>query len=1203
MPDDTSKGLNILCLDGGGVRGLSSLVILREMMRRIQNTKAINIHPHEHFDIIAGTGTGGISACMLGRLQMPVDEAIAAYVKLAEDVFRKKKWNGPTMYKGTKLREALKAMVRETTGNETEMMIMGRASEGCKAVVFAMARHHLNARLPVMFRSYSVPTNPGPDCSIIEALYATMAHPDLFKSIDIVDSGIPQSFVGGEIGCSNPLTHVLSEAKRLYPDRHVACIISIGAGHARTIQVPEPSRWFPTRTQDMVVVKDMATDSEVVAEDVALRFQGRSGVYFRFNVDQGMHNMKSGSWEKLGEATQHTKAYLQKNDTDQKLNEAVGASMERREAVSTIQAAGQIGAAKRLAGFKRCPASTPFYTGRGVENAKVIACITGGKHERRVCVVYGLGGVGTTQLVLNVIERTWDEWDHIIYADASSNEALEKSLQDFAEAKGLGKSYKDMISWLESCGERWLVVFDNADTRAPSTNIRQYIPARGRGGSVLITTRLPELTTLAVGPGSVCHLSSMSPADGAALLVKITSSRNQCLSDEDTEAAGELVKEFGYLALAIVHAGAFIAHSSMPIAKYRSLFLSQRRRMLEEHKHLPEVAKLDERGDTVYTTWRMCYDQLKPESREMLWLIAYLHYDGISEEVFKRASQNMHSKTYPLPPTNAETHSRVYAQQYLSGFIDSDRRWDAVQFARVMDDLTSYSLIQFDRTNLTYRVHVLVHDWAKTVVPHSPKLAIERTATVLSLSIGREEDAESLAFKRQLGLHVTSVLKHNPDLGANHTDYLAEVYSCTGQWDQKAKIEQKLIAVFRRELGNNDIQTWSAVERLASSYQALGKWDKALDLQTRVSNAYKELLGEEHPSTLSSMGELASSYSGLGRYIDAQQLHVQVLDLRKRVLGNNHLDTLSSMNNLALTYSRLGRYIDAQQLQVQVLDLRKRLLGEEHPDTLTSMNNLALTYSRLGRYIDAQQLHAKVLDLRKHVLGGEHPSTLASMNNLALMYSHLGRYIDTQRLHVQVLDLRKRVLGERHPDTLCSMNNLALTYSNMGRYNDAKQLHVQVLGLRKRVLGKEHPDTLASMHNLASTYSGLGQYNNARQLQIQVLDLRNRVLGEKHPDTLTSMNNLAMTYSDLGRYDYAQQLHAQVLDLRKRVLGKKHPSTLSSMSNLASTYSSLNRWEEAKELYRKAISIAERTHGSQHPSTKLYRRGLRSVLAAEMRNQ
>ncbi|KEP51233.1 kinesin light chain [Rhizoctonia solani 123E] len=1192
-----SRGLNILCIDGGGVRGLSSLIILQEIMRRVENARGgVTIHPHEYFDVIAGTGTGGISACMLGRLRLSVDKAIEEYVKLVKQVFQQKKMSGPAMYRQTKLQEALKTIIREATKNEGEKMSEGQDNKGCKTMAFAMARHHLNAGLPVLFRSYTVSSNPGPDCAIWEALCATMAHPDLFKSIDIVESSVPQSFVGGELGCSNPLAHVLAEVKRLYSDRQVACIISIGAGHSRTIQVPNPNRWYTYRTQDLVVMKDMATDSERVAEEMMLRFQDTSGVYFRFSVDQGVQNMNDGSWERLGETMQHTKAYLRKNETDRKLAESVRASMEKHGVISTTHAAGQIShlqdVTHTLAGFKRCPAPTMFYTGRQDENTQVIACITGGKNERRVCVIHGLGGVGKTQLVLNVIERTWDEWDYIIYVDASSTEAVEKALTEFGTAQNVGESCKDVIRWLESCGEHWLVVFDNADT--PSTNIRQYIPTKSRGGSVLITTRLPDLARLAEGPGCICHLSSMSQADGTALLVKIASLGGQVIPGEDIETAGELVQaskrefDFGGLALAIVHAGAYISHSpGMDMTKYLSLFSSQRQRMLDEYNELPVTAKLDERGDTVYTTWRMCYDQLKPESRELLWLIAYLHYDGIIEDTFKRATQSIHSQKYPLPPTNLESQALDHVKRYLSTFLDADGKWDTIKFTRVMADLTSYSLIDFDRRNLTYRVHVLVHDWAKTVVSQASELAMECTATLLSLSIDRKEDAESLAFKRQLGLHVTSVLTHIPNMGANHVYYLGEVYECTGQWSQRVKLLQPLLGVFKQLLGEEHPDTLVSMGSLASTYSDLGRYIEAEQLQVEVLNAHKQVLGEEHPDALQSMGSLASTYSHLGRYEQAEQLQVEVLNARKKILGEEHPDTLVSIGSLASTYSHwcILQMEQAEQLQIEVLNARKRVLGEEHPDTLASMKSLASTYSCLGRYKQAEQLQVKVLNARKQILGEEHPHTLTSMGSLASTYSNLGQYNEAEQLQVKVLNASKRVLGEEHPHTLVFMGTLASIYSRLGRYKQAEQLQVEVLDANKRVLGEEHPHTLISVNNLASTYSRLGQYEQAEQLQIEVLNARKQILGEEHPHTLQSMNNLASIYSHLGQYKLAEQLQAKVLDAHMQVLGEGHPHTLIFMNNLASTYSHLGRYEQAEQLQVKVLNTRKQVLGEEHPHT------------------
>lgn len=61
----------ILALDGGGVRGLSSLLILREIMEEIGRRNDTDPPlPCQYFDMIGGTGTGGIIAIMLGRLRM-----------------------------------------------------------------------------------------------------------------------------------------------------------------------------------------------------------------------------------------------------------------------------------------------------------------------------------------------------------------------------------------------------------------------------------------------------------------------------------------------------------------------------------------------------------------------------------------------------------------------------------------------------------------------------------------------------------------------------------------------------------------------------------------------------------------------------------------------------------------------------------------------------------------------------------------------------------------------------------------------------------------------------------------------------------------------------------------------------------------------------------------------------------------------------
>lgn len=59
-PLDTN-GLCLLSLDGGGVRGLSSLLILKDMMIQLNSEREDSeiLKPCDVFDLIGGTSTGG----------------------------------------------------------------------------------------------------------------------------------------------------------------------------------------------------------------------------------------------------------------------------------------------------------------------------------------------------------------------------------------------------------------------------------------------------------------------------------------------------------------------------------------------------------------------------------------------------------------------------------------------------------------------------------------------------------------------------------------------------------------------------------------------------------------------------------------------------------------------------------------------------------------------------------------------------------------------------------------------------------------------------------------------------------------------------------------------------------------------------------------------------------------------------------------
>ncbi|KAJ7860847.1 hypothetical protein B0H14DRAFT_558180 [Mycena olivaceomarginata] len=96
MVNPETPGLRLLSLDGGGIRGLSMLLILEHLMYKLKVTEDLPEIPHpcNYFDLIGGTSTGGLIALMLGRLRMSVKDSMEAYGQLAKEVFSDVRFQG-----------------------------------------------------------------------------------------------------------------------------------------------------------------------------------------------------------------------------------------------------------------------------------------------------------------------------------------------------------------------------------------------------------------------------------------------------------------------------------------------------------------------------------------------------------------------------------------------------------------------------------------------------------------------------------------------------------------------------------------------------------------------------------------------------------------------------------------------------------------------------------------------------------------------------------------------------------------------------------------------------------------------------------------------------------------------------------------------------------------------------------------------------
>ncbi|KAJ7765163.1 P-loop containing nucleoside triphosphate hydrolase protein [Mycena metata] len=590
---------------------------------------------------------------------------------------------------------------------------------------------------------------------------------------------------------------------------------------------------------------------------------------------------------------------------------------------------------------------------------------------QHIYVLHGLGGAGKTQITLKFINESSSRFSDIFFIDTSTIATIETGLKNIGIQRDFGDSPEDGLLWLASKLEEWLLFFDNADD--PSINLNDFIPQCNHG-NIIITSRNPGMCVYA---GSNSLVSDMEEEDAVALLLK---SALQTATVRTEQIAAEIVKSLHHLPLAIVQAGAFIS-KSRNLDGYLALYTKNQAQLLSEKP----TQSHDQYVWTVYTTWQMSFDRLTPPAAMFLQHCSFLHYNGISEEIFSYASKHQfHSNR----PSKEELQEPL---EFLSHFVESTGEWDSLRFLNATNEVQSYSLISFDVEKKVFFIHPLVHSWSRGTV-QNPKEYMLTMGSILGMAI-----SERSLWDMQL----TSLLLYP------HVELAVEMNT-------------KVAWVFKLQYG---IIFWEG-----------GRYKQAGKLREEVLEEQKQVLGDHHPDTLLTMHNLANSYSDLGEHQKAKELQGIVLETWKQVLGDNHPDTLRTTGNLANSYSDLGEHQQAKELKGIVLEKWKQVLGDNHPDTLHTMGNLANSYSDLGEHQKAKELQGIVLEKWKQVLGDNHPDTLHTMSHLAISYSDLGEHQKAQKLSVFVLEKRKQVLGDNHPDTLRTMGNLANSYSALGEH-------------------------------------------------------------------------------------------------------------------------------------------------------------------------
>ena len=641
------------------------------------------------------------------------------------------------------------------------------------------------------------------------------------------------------------------------------------------------------------------------------------------------------------------------------------------------------------------------FTGRRtlLEDLRAKLCEIAPKKWNHRVALYGLGGVGKTQLALEYVYMHQANYERIYWISAATEAKLLSEFEKIASQtscslknSNLNSSdlAKEVLKWLNE-QDNWLVVIDNLDD---INVVRGLLPNSSPERHTLITTRNPNAEHI---PAEGLQVSVYDVDDATELLLTRLGSQVRAVgeTEEGKIECIEIVKELGYLPLAIEQAAAYIREVSKDLFQFLPSYKRDRRK-LNSRTSIANEAFYEE---TVATTWHLSFqrvEEIDSDAVKLLRLLAFLNPDGILIEFLKAGAEGLSDDLK---------------------MVVSDKLYEA------LSELERFSLIgrQCDSAlGQKVTIHRLVQSIIKDEM--SADLFLNMEVQLIGLC-----DA---AFPRWHNWQPESL-------------------------QQSRRYQDQVVVPLCSVRGIKSKELSRILERVGVCLREDGKYQQARELLTKAVDIMNETGGRDNLNMFTAMAHLASTLRNQGKWEDAAKLEEEVMEARIRLLGKEHPDTLTAMANLASTLRNQGKWEDAAKLEEEVMEARIRLLGKEHPDTLTAMANLASTLRNQGKWEDAAKLEEEVMEARIRLLGKEHPDTLTAMGNLASTLRNQGKWEDAAKLEEEVMEARIRLLGKEHPDTLTAMANLASTLRNQGKWEDAAKLEEEVMEARIRLLGKE----------------------------------------------------------------------------------------------------------------------------------------------------
>ncbi|ORY09144.1 hypothetical protein BCR34DRAFT_382202 [Clohesyomyces aquaticus] len=836
--------------------------------------------------------------------------------------------------------------------------------------------------------------------------------------------------------------------------------------------------------------------------------------------------------------------------------------------------------------------------------------------RRKIAVVYGLGGIGKTQLALGFAREYKAKFSAIMFLDMKDDSTFLASVSKVfdrvweAWPSGLeGKPRKKpkepelvlqtMVRWLSIAQNRyWLVILDNID--AGDENEEKEIVARCvpsvDHGNIIVTTRVQCFTNI----GKLVQVERMNDNQAVELLAKRLQTPLPAFTEKPVEtdpqilqARQDLITELGGLPLALAQVSAYINDTGIGYREFLDLYNSSRHEILKGL--LPPGSAEEDPKSCILTTWKVSLDQLlhcrsrNPNTRslysraaKLLFLFAHLNSRDIWFRLLQAGLLDPDVPHWFRETLNSKANFLNTVRVLIKySFVIANPLDEAYSVHNLFSLYCAYSAKEQGNSEyLTLALNIVGYSvptkyhpsvWKvdERLLPHANVILDHVRGGAIVHSQGfdiRKLSCEDLDFAR-------GILHNNSDQGGYVLYYPSSRLSMLfqrHQWDPTVStlLETELDCLEREQGRDAPVTLLLMVEHVWNCFLD-DEYEKGMPLAQESLIGLANQIGTKSREAFRATIAIAALHSLRETFTESIRIGRELLERSESALGKNDLLTLQIMWNLAVDLRDSGAVQESDHFYAEAFRRYEEVLGRTHPYTLKVAGSRHGVLTRSKNFKDAAEFQTRVFRTYWELHGADHSKTLDQAEDLFSDFLN----VEDESCRAQILNVFEGFVDHlrdhfhyRRSALVYALILLSSCYREEGSAVMAERCCLEAYNLiQEEDISGQIPCHLLIMES--QDLVSLGKYTESeRMLELALWKVTEAATDEVDFD-ISGLPGLVEVYAGLGDSDHLLAIMETMERLSKHMRPSEKHITMLGMRNSAIVLVSLGRDQEALHFF------------------------------------